>query len=37
MMMNDFSDFDLDDWESVEDEVLYESKEFADSFDGMID
>jgi len=36
-MMNDFSDFDLDDWETAEDEVLYESKEFADSFDGMID
>ena len=36
-MMNDFSDFDLDDWETVEDEVLYESKEFADSFNGMID
>ena len=32
-MKQDFDDFELDDWGSGEDEVLFESEEFADEFE----
>ncbi len=32
-MKQDFDDFELDDWDGIEDEVIYESEEFANEFE----
>ena len=35
IMRNDYDDFELDDWDGIEDEVIYESEELANAFDQL--